>query len=273
MSEQSNNFTSTGSGQSQTNVSRDISSSESSNKDNTVIFLKPTKEQKNLKTTKAFKSNALVSLKRDSQYDDRKHNKTNVSSTINCSTNSATVTSTTVRSPDAPSILIQSYAKNHSHAVLSDADYDDDDDALVTSTTNIELPTLTADMLENMREQPTTSHQAHNNLLANFQQSSGKGILIYSPHNHNFSLAQSIASDGYFTITKEHLSSVIGEKAAEKFLKYYIGRKRFNSNSTIYYRPPMIKATNTNISSSSDSDDELDSLGQYGDLYESLNKS
>ena len=79
---------------------------------------------------------------------------------MNSSNNNSTVTSTTVRSPDIPSIFIQSYAKNHSHAVVSDVDFDDND-ALVTSNTNIELPTLTADMLENLREQPTTYHIKH----------------------------------------------------------------------------------------------------------------
>lgn len=262
--------------------------SESSSKDNTVIFLKPANKLKNLKVTKELKTNVTKtslqqqqSSKNNSQQAKTSTNaKSNVSLIANSSKNSgvtkiaesSTVTSTTIRSPDAFSPLVPSYVNDISKTILQDSG---DDDALVTSTTNIELPTLPADMLENIKgdSQPTTSHQAHNELLAKASQHSAKGILIYSPYNPNLAPAQNITSDGYFTITREHLSHVIGEKQADKFLKYYIGRKRFNSNSSIYYRPPTIGAHSDNMSSSSDSDDVLENLGQYGDLYESLNKS
>ncbi|KAI8117414.1 hypothetical protein FF38_01311 [Lucilia cuprina] len=217
------------------------------------IKTKKTKTEKSIKTTK---KKATSSTAKDKKLSTKK------------AAASTTVTSTTIRSPEMNCSL--SSTKTAAKEIITEAENDElSDCTLVTSTTNIEPPpqppaiTLEEKLIENSQQEDVTLNTNH--------QMTHKGILIYAPHNRSMAPAHSFTSDGYFTITKEHLSGVIGEKPAEKFLKYYIGRKRFNSNSTIYFRPPTAASlSGNNISSSSDSDDDLDNLGQYGDLYESL---
>uniref|UniRef100_A0A1A9ZHF1 Uncharacterized protein n=1 Tax=Glossina pallidipes TaxID=7398 RepID=A0A1A9ZHF1_GLOPL len=74
-----------------------------------------------------------------------------------------------------------------------------------------------------------------------------KGILIYAPCQRSLNGS----SDGPFDVTQEHLSSIIGEKAAQHFFKYYSGRRRFNSKSKVYFKPPPAEI------SAPDSDDDL----------------
>ncbi|XP_065372299.1 uncharacterized protein cal1 [Calliphora vicina] len=226
------------------------------NESNKVSKTKKSKIQLSLKTTKkkATSSSSTISA-----------NKLQTKKTAA----STTVTSTTIRSPEINSTLTTT--ETQTKEIIPEVEMSSDelsDCTLVTSTTNIEPPPLIEmqPKLEDSQPQDAT-------LNSNYPRTQ-KGILIYAPQNRSMVPAHSFTNDGYFTITKEHLSSVIGEKPAEKFLKYYIGRKRFNRNSTIYFRPPAGRSLDSNnMSSSSDSDDDLDSLGQYGDLYESLNKS
>uniref|UniRef100_A0A1A9V6D0 Uncharacterized protein n=1 Tax=Glossina austeni TaxID=7395 RepID=A0A1A9V6D0_GLOAU len=88
-----------------------------------------------------------------------------------------------------------------------------------------------------------------------------KGILIYTPCQRS----SKDSSDGSFDVTQEHLSSIIGEKAAENFFKYYSGRRRFNSKSKVYFKPPPAE-----ISAPDSDDDVFDCFDKCGDLYESF---
>uniref|UniRef100_A0A1A9X3Y5 Uncharacterized protein n=1 Tax=Glossina brevipalpis TaxID=37001 RepID=A0A1A9X3Y5_9MUSC len=84
-----------------------------------------------------------------------------------------------------------------------------------------------------------------------------KGILIYAPRGP--------PNGNFFDVTLEHLSSIIGEAAARNFFKYYVGRRRFNSKSKIYFKPPATEYSDTNSD-----DDAVGILNKYGVLYESF---
>ncbi|KAM7360111.1 chromosome alignment defect 1 [Cochliomyia hominivorax] len=222
------------------------------------------------KQTKTIKSKPSSSIRTNvtSSNTNKSHN--NIKK---AAANSTTVTSTTIRSPKSHSSLSTTRPLTATSTASTEITLDNDDSAdctLVTSTTNIEVPPTRQ---SHASEQDVEININTTNASTNPQDPT-KGIIIYAPDNRSMAPAHSFTNDGYFTITKEHLSSIIGEKAAERFLKYYIGRKRFNSNSTVYFKPPTTKSSNSkNASICSDSDDDLESLGQYGDLYESLNKT
>ncbi|XP_013102538.2 uncharacterized protein LOC106083830 [Stomoxys calcitrans] len=137
---------------------------------------------------------------------------------------------------------------------------------VVSSTTNTEL--LTSSSLCHTNQQDTL-----NATVQRRRTDKKKGILIYAPKNSSIGPDQQqlTRDDGFFNITLEHLSKVIGQKPAEKFLKYYIGPLRFNSNSTVYLRPPTSGVQDTSVASTSESDDDvLDYANRCGDLYASF---
>ncbi|XP_037946694.1 uveal autoantigen with coiled-coil domains and ankyrin repeats protein [Teleopsis dalmanni] len=115
------------------------------------------------------------------------------------------------------------------------------------------------------------------NDLQNLQQSldldigqqTKKGIIIYTPTKKTSAPAHSF-SDGCFNITQDHLSNVIGERSASKFLKYYLGPRRFDANATVYYKPPMSPIMDEATDSSAD---DLEYVGLFGDLHVSLSKN
>uniref|UniRef100_A0A0K8VVG2 Uncharacterized protein n=1 Tax=Bactrocera latifrons TaxID=174628 RepID=A0A0K8VVG2_BACLA len=83
-------------------------------------------------------------------------------------------------------------------------------------------------------------------------------IMLYTPQRKAPSM------DGDFQVTKELMSSVVGEKHARRFFKYHIGRLTFPKTSTIYYCPPE-----TELSSSESDEDPLQKAGRCGELHES----
>ncbi|XP_011211660.2 uncharacterized protein LOC105231867 [Bactrocera dorsalis] len=83
-------------------------------------------------------------------------------------------------------------------------------------------------------------------------------IMLYTPQRKARSM------DGDFQVTKELMSSVVGEKHARRFFKYHIGRLTFPKTSTIYYCPPE-----TELSSSESDEDPLQKAGRCGELHES----
>ncbi|XP_039948579.1 uncharacterized protein LOC120766896 [Bactrocera tryoni] len=83
-------------------------------------------------------------------------------------------------------------------------------------------------------------------------------IMLYTPQRKARSM------DGDFQVTKELMSSIVGEKHARRFFKYHIGRLTFPKTSTIYYCPPE-----TELSSSESDEDPLQKAGRCGELHES----
>nr|XP_014089891.2 uncharacterized protein LOC106617312 [Bactrocera oleae] len=83
-------------------------------------------------------------------------------------------------------------------------------------------------------------------------------IMLYTPQH------KALSMDGNFKVTKELMSSVVGEKHTRRFFKYHIGRLIFPKTSTIYYCPPE-----TELSSSESDEDPLQKAGCCGELYES----
>uniref|UniRef100_A0A0A1WKD3 Uncharacterized protein n=1 Tax=Zeugodacus cucurbitae TaxID=28588 RepID=A0A0A1WKD3_ZEUCU len=83
-------------------------------------------------------------------------------------------------------------------------------------------------------------------------------IMLYTPQRKARTL------DGHFQVTKELMSSVIGEEHTRRFFKYHIGKLTFPKSSTVYYCPPE-----TDLSSSDSDDDPLLKVGCCGELYES----
>ncbi|KAL9900218.1 uncharacterized protein ACN427_007553 [Glossina fuscipes fuscipes] len=88
-----------------------------------------------------------------------------------------------------------------------------------------------------------------------------KGILIYAPCQRSL---KSQSDSKFFDVTQEHLSSIIGERAAENFFKYS-GRRRFSSKSKVYFKPPPAE-----ISPPDSDDDVFDCFDKCGELYESF---
>ncbi|XP_054726588.1 uncharacterized protein LOC129236306 [Anastrepha obliqua] len=91
------------------------------------------------------------------------------------------------------------------------------------------------------------------------QQRIDKRIPIYKPQQ------KQQTSDSNFEVTRELLSSVIGEEKARRFFKYNLGAVIFPITSTVYYCPPEKE-----LSSSDSDDDPLDKIGRYGELNESV---
>ncbi|XP_073817990.1 chromosome alignment defect 1 [Musca autumnalis] len=223
-----------------------------------------------------------VKIQQKNKPTNQKVNKEDLSNNNN-SSNNANVTSTTMYH-QSPSLEIKSktHIKRTALRILS-SDRDDDDDidcTVVSSTTaNFEPPAIDIERKEN--DEPTTSSSSSssnvtfmnnkNQKIIPSNYDPNKGILIYAPQNSSLAPPQSFSQDGAsFVITHEHLSRVIGQKAATKFLKYYIGRRRFNSKSTIYFKPPASGVVQDTSEESSSDDDDLEYIGQYGDLYESF---
>ncbi|XP_053946394.1 uncharacterized protein LOC128855479 [Anastrepha ludens] len=91
------------------------------------------------------------------------------------------------------------------------------------------------------------------------QQRIDKRIPIYKPQQ------KQQTSDSNFEVTRELLSSVIGEEKARRFFKYNLGAVIFPITSTVYYCPPEKE-----LCSSDSDDDPLDKFGRYGELNESV---
>lgn len=201
--------------------------------------------------TGTSKDITVINVKQRSKPKPKSTKKTHTSARIS----KENVTSTTLRSPELN--LLPSIDENKQPENTDDKSGDEPSDCThVTSTTTIEVPTATAANKETDKTQPQLNlTDAHDELTRNC-------VLIYAPDNENMPPA-----DGYFTVSQDHLSALIGEKAAKKFLKYYVGRKRFRLDSAVYYKPPNVSHLRASLSSSSESADDLDSLGQYGDLF------
>uniref|UniRef100_A0A1I8MQH8 Uncharacterized protein n=1 Tax=Musca domestica TaxID=7370 RepID=A0A1I8MQH8_MUSDO len=197
------------------------------------------------------------------------------SSNNNSSSNNANVTSTTMQHSPSPEIEYKSRYRRKAPKD-SNSDKNDDIDCTVVSSTTANLEPPAYEEITNEQSQRGESNSSSNatimeqNIPTNYY-TPNKGILIYAPHKSSLAPPQSFSQDGAsFIITHEHLSRVIGQKAATKFLKYYIGRRRFNSKSTIYFKPPSNGIVPDTSEDSSSDDDDLEYIGQYGDLYESF---
>ncbi|XP_075148174.1 chromosome alignment defect 1 [Haematobia irritans] len=183
--------------------------------------------------------------------------------------NNSKITSTTTMSSSpemskSSKSITKSQRRRQRIITIESSDEDDDIDCTVVSSTTMHLEPEEADL------DTKASHSISSSSKLNLGCS--KGILIYAPQNSSMAPSQSFSKDdGFFHITLEHLSKIIGQKPAEKFLKYYIGPRRFKSNSTIYYRPPALGVQATSDASTSDSDEDIfDYVNRCGDLYESF---
>lgn len=116
-----------------------------------------------------------------------------------------------------------------------------------------------------------------------------KGILLHEPPRQvsqtdgnatDISLANCNAN---FTLTEHTLSPIIGQRRAQKLLKYHTGCTSFNSRYHVYYRPSTRvlakltgreKTCDLTSSSCSDSDsDVFEMFGRYGVIHSVLEKS
>lgn len=212
----------------------------------TTMLHSPESQDESRRTNKILSRRRMVALPdSESKYDDNNNN-----DDIDC-----TVVTSTTHIETVDEIEVPEETKSTSSSFSSSS--------ASSSQTVIRKPTMITNVSPKDRQSNLTRYDPN------------KGILIYTPHNSSLAPDHSLSKDGgFFNITLEHLSTIIGQKPAEKFLKYYIGRRRFNSKSTVYFRPPATGVQDTSEDSTSDSDDDdLEFIGRYGDLYESFGGS